>query len=164
MLVPSSADVLSVTVVMVQARACETAAQTVTVCLVDQTESSDSRTDSEGDTAMMAALVLTGEGPVVVLTRYTSLEDAGFIDQLKRKGIRKFIAFKIPLDLARERYGHHFDAVMSDIHETDEMRTLDFLGSRAFELFRFDELSEPTFYEAPSEKAAPEPGRREVAT
>jgi hypothetical protein len=103
---------------------------------------------------MMAALVFTGEGPVVVLTRYESLDNPGLIEQLHRKGIDKFIAFEIPIGLARRRYGRHFETVVTDVHETDEIRLLDWMGSRAFKLFSFKELGRPFFYEPAEAEAA----------
>ena len=105
---------------------------------------------------MMAVLILTGEGPMTVLTRYESLDSPDLIEQLRRKGIEKFIAFEIPIDLARERYGHHFEAVVTDIHETDEIRVLDSVGSRAFKLFSFEELGEPFFCETTNAEAIKE--------
>ena len=53
------------------------------------------------------------------------------------------------MSLARERYGGHFQAVESDLHETDDLRVLDFNGQRVFQLFRFDELGAPTLQEQP---------------
>jgi hypothetical protein len=50
--------------------------------------------------------------------------------------------------LAKERYGAHFAAVANDVHETDRLRILDFNGQRAFSLFDFDELGQPTRYQA----------------
>jgi hydrogenase maturation factor len=63
------------------------------------------------------------------------------------KGIERFVAYEIPLDLAKARYGGHFITVVNDLHETDDLRVLDYNGERAFALFRFDELGSPVFYE-----------------
>ena len=57
------------------------------------------------------------------------------------------MAYEIPLELAKERYGGHFGTVVNDLHETDDLRVLDYNGERAFALFHFDELSSPVFYE-----------------
>jgi hypothetical protein len=40
-------------------------------------------------------------------------------------------------------------SVESDLHETDDLRVLDFNGQRVFQLFRFDELGAPILQEQP---------------
>ena len=89
---------------------------------------------------MRSFLLLTAGGPLLVLTSHGTLHDPKFLGRLKAKGIGKFVAFDVPLDLAKERYGGHFHAVESDLHETDDLRVLDFNSQRIFQLFRFDEL------------------------
>lgn len=96
---------------------------------------------------MNAMLLLTANGPLVILTSYASARDSGLLDKLKAKGVRKFIAFDIPLDLAKQRYANHFIVVAHDLHETDDLRVLDFDGPHAFQLFKFDELGAPLFHE-----------------
>ena len=65
------------------------------------------------------------------------------------KGLAKFVAFEVPVSLARQRYGGHFQAVESGLHETDVLRVLDFNGQRVFQLFRFDGLGAPILQEQP---------------
>ncbi|MCP3469639.1 cytosolic protein [Bradyrhizobium sp. CCGUVB1N3] len=96
---------------------------------------------------MKSLLLLTASGPLLILTSHESLRDQGLLDVLRRKGIGKFVAFEVPLSLARERYGGHFQAVESNLHETDDLRVLDFSGQRVFQLFRFDELGSPILIE-----------------
>ena len=97
---------------------------------------------------MKAIMLLTGSGPLVVLTSYPSLTDPKLLERLRRKGIQKFIAFEIPLEIARRRYAGHFFVVEHDLHESDDLRILDFDGQRAFQLFRFEELGAPIFHDA----------------
>lgn len=97
---------------------------------------------------MKAIMLLTGEGALVILTSYSSATDHGLLKKLEAKGIDKFIAHDIPLDLAKERYGQHFTVVSQDLHETDDLRVLDYSGSRAFKLFSFQELGPVLEYEA----------------
>ncbi|MFO1155169.1 MAG: hypothetical protein U1E42_16130 [Rhodospirillales bacterium] len=99
---------------------------------------------------MKCMMLLTGAGPMVVLTTCESPTAAPLLNKLAAKGIEKFIAYEIPIELAEQRYGRHFAAVSHDIHETDQLRVLDFNGQRAFGLFKFDELGPPTRYESPS--------------
>ena len=44
------------------------------------------------------------------------------------------------------RYGH-YDVVIRDLHESDDLRVLDYNGERAFRLFRFDELPAPIVHD-----------------
>ena len=49
---------------------------------------------------MKAALLFAGSGPLVVLTSHASFTDPTQLEKLGAKGIDKFIAYEIPLDLA----------------------------------------------------------------
>ena len=103
---------------------------------------------------MKAALLFSGSGPLVILTSHASLTDPVFLGKLRAKGIDKFIAYEVPLATAEQRYGGHFQAVMSDLRETDDLRVLDFNGERAFRLFHLGELGEPIMHEAPERSEA----------
>jgi hypothetical protein len=89
---------------------------------------------------MKAAVVFTGSGPIVVLTTYDSLEDPKFIEQLEVKGLDKFIGYEVSIDLTKKKYGQHFDAVMKDVKQTDDLRVLDYNGHRVFHSYSFAEL------------------------
>lgn len=103
---------------------------------------------------MKVFMLYSGNGPVVILTSHGSIDSPALLRRLEAKGIDKFIAYEIPETLARQRYGGHFDVVLHDLHETDDLRVLDFNGPRAFNLFRFDELGEPLMHEPRGEPAA----------
>ena len=96
---------------------------------------------------MNSFLLMTGSGPLMILTSHTSIEDDSLLEKLLVKGIDKFIAYKVPDDLARERYGGHYNVVANDLHETDDLRVLDYNGERAFRLFNFAELGEACMHE-----------------
>jgi hypothetical protein len=100
---------------------------------------------------MKAYLLMTGSGPIVVLTSHASMRDIALIAMLAGKGIDKFIAYEIPIDLAEQRYGTHFSVVKGDLRETDDLRVLDEDGEHAFKLFRFNELGPAIMYEPPSD-------------
>lgn len=97
---------------------------------------------------MKTFMLMAGSGPIVILTSYESPKTPELLQKLAAKGINKFIAYEIPLELAKQRYGGHFSVVESDLHESDDLRVLDYDGSRAFSLFRFSELSDAMTYEA----------------
>jgi hypothetical protein len=98
---------------------------------------------------MKAILVLAASGALVILTSFPSPMHPALLEKLRIKGIRKFVAFEIPLELARQRYGGHFAVVEKDLHETDDLRVLDFDGPHALQLFRFAELGEPILQDEP---------------
>lgn len=100
---------------------------------------------------MKVMLLLTGGGPIVILTSLNKSTEPELLKELSAKGIEKFISYEIPIEMAKERYGAHFAAVARDVHETDRLRILDFNGHRAFSLFSFDDLGPPTRYEAGSQ-------------
>lgn len=103
---------------------------------------------------MKVAMLFTGSGPIVILTSHDSVTDPNLLEKLEAKGIERFLAYEIPLDLAKLRYGGHFTTVMNDLHETDDLRVLDYNGERAFALFRLDELGSPVVHEPAAAKAA----------
>ncbi len=103
---------------------------------------------------MKVALLFTGSGPLVIVTSHGSLMDEGLLDRLRAKGIDKFLAYEIPLAIAEQRYGGHFQVVMHDLKENDDLRVLDFNGERAFRLFHWRELGAPLMYEAPTAQQA----------
>jgi len=96
---------------------------------------------------MKSFLLMTGSSPLIILTSHNSIENSILLDKLLAKGIDKFIAYEIPYDQARQRYGEHFKIVANDLHETDDLRVLDYNGDRAFKMFRFDELGDAHFHE-----------------
>jgi hypothetical protein len=97
---------------------------------------------------MKALMIITGSGPMLVLSSHDKPDEDVFLDKLKAKGIEKFLAYELPLDEVKERYGGHFQTVVNDLHESDDLRVLDVNGHRVFELFKLDELGEPFIYEA----------------
>jgi hypothetical protein len=96
---------------------------------------------------MKAYMLFTGSGPLVVLTSHQTITDQALLDKFHAKGIDKFIAYEIDVEVAKERYGGHFNVVLNDLHEADDLRILDYNGDRAFRLFRLAELGTPIPHE-----------------
>ncbi len=96
---------------------------------------------------MRCYFLFTAGGPLVILTSYDSIENPDLLKRLSSKGIDKFIAHEVPVALAQSRYGKHFDVVLEDLHESDDLRVLDYSGERAFNSFSFRELGTPTYHE-----------------
>lgn len=96
---------------------------------------------------MNVFILFTGSGPLVILTSHASIEDPGLLEKLAGRGIDKFLAYSVPVALAKARYGMHFDIVGSDPSETDDLRVLDLDGTHAFRLFDFSEMTGPIAHE-----------------
>ncbi len=96
---------------------------------------------------MKTFMLMTGSGPLMILTSHASIEDPQILQKLAVKGIEKFLAYEVPFDLAKERYGGHFNVVANDLRESDDLRVLDYNGERAFKLFSFEELGVPIVHE-----------------
>ena len=96
---------------------------------------------------MKVFMLMAGSGPLMILTSHASIEDPVILGKLAAKGLDKFLAYEVPLELAQARYGGHFSVVANDLHETDDLRVLDYNGDRAFRLFSFAELGTPILHE-----------------
>ena len=102
---------------------------------------------------MKSYMLLTASGPIMILTSHDSPMDDVFIGKLKAKGVDKFFAYELPWEEVKTRYGGHFQTVLNDLHETDDLRILDFNGQRIFHLFRLDKLGDAYVHEPEGEKA-----------
>jgi len=96
---------------------------------------------------MKSLMLITGSGPMLVLSSHDTPDDEVFLAKLKAKGVQKFLAYELPLDEVKTLYGGHFQTVVNDLHESDDLRVLDMNGHRVFELFRLDGLGEPFVHE-----------------
>ncbi|MFC1975220.1 hypothetical protein ACFLXQ_02350 [Chloroflexota bacterium] len=96
---------------------------------------------------MKAGIFFTGTGPILLLTSYDSLTDPKLVEKLTTKGIRKYIACEVPKKMVKEKYGNHYDVVMEDLHQEDDLRVLDYDGHHVFNNFSIKDLGEPLYYE-----------------
>ena len=96
---------------------------------------------------MNAGILFTGTGPILILTSYESLDDPKLIEKLALKGIKKFIAFEIQEDLVRQKYGKHFNMILGDLKQEDDLRVLDYDGHHVFYNFSLDEIGKPIYHE-----------------
>jgi hypothetical protein len=103
--------------------------------------------DPIGGEIMKAGIFFTGSGPIVVLTSYDSLAKKELVEKFRAKGIKKFIAYEVPVELVRETYGTHYDVVMNDLKQEDDLRVMDYNGHHVFYSFSLKELKEPVYYE-----------------
>jgi hypothetical protein len=110
-------------------------------------ESTSSARRPSGKFRMKITLLFTGSGPLVIATSHDSLLDPVFLEKLRAKGIAKCIAYELQPYLVKERYAGHYDVVMKDLRESDDLRVLDFNGERAFRLFHLKELGPSLMFE-----------------
>ena len=97
---------------------------------------------------MNAGIFFTGTGPILILTSYDSLSDPKLVEKLALKGIKKYIAYEVKEDLVKQRYGKHFNVILSDSKQADDLRVLDYDGHHVFYNFSLDEIGQPVFHEA----------------
>ena len=96
---------------------------------------------------MKAGIFFTGTGPILILTSYASLNDPNLVEKLSAKRINKFIAYEVPGEKVKEKYGIQYSVIMGDLHQTDDLRVLDYDGHHIFNTFSFEELGAPIFHE-----------------
>ncbi len=97
---------------------------------------------------MIAAMIYSSNGPIVILSTYPSLEDERFVEKLVAKGIKKFVAFELPVEKCVDKYGNLYNVVASDLEGVEnDFRVLDYDGSSAFNRFSFKEMGEPIYHE-----------------
>ncbi len=101
---------------------------------------------------MNGLLLFTAAGPLLVLSSHGSPEDDVFLGKLKAKGIEKFMAYPLDTDKLKKQYGGHFAKVVQDLHETDDLRVLDYNGHRIFEMIDLDALGDPIIHEPARQK------------
>jgi len=97
---------------------------------------------------MKAGIFFSGTGPILILTTYDSLADPKLVEKLSAKGIKKFIAYEVSEEKVKERYGMQYNVIMGDLHQTDDLRVLDYDGHHVFNKFSIKELGDPIFYES----------------
>lgn len=96
---------------------------------------------------MKSGIIFTGSGPLVILTSSDSFTNPVIIQKLASKGIKKFIAYEVSEKNVKEKYGSHYETILNDLHQDDDMRVLDFDGHHIFNHFSLKELGAPVFYE-----------------
>ena len=97
---------------------------------------------------MKACVLFTGTGPVLILTSYESMTDPYLVEKLMAKGIKKYIAFEIPVQKVKDRYGLHYNVIINDLNQTNDLRVLDYDGHHVFYNFSFEEMGDPIFHES----------------
>ena len=103
---------------------------------------------------MKAGIFFTGTGPILILTTYDTFEEPRFVEKLNSKGIKKFIAYEVPEEMVKQKYGNHFNVIMGDLQQSDDLRVLDYDGHHVFYNFSLSDLGQPVYFEGESHKNA----------
>jgi hypothetical protein len=96
---------------------------------------------------MKAGIFFSGTGPILLLTTYESLNDDKLVEKLTQKGIKKFIAYEVPVEMVKEKYGNHFNVILGDLKQSDDLRVLDYDGHHVFYNFSLKDLGEAVSHE-----------------
>lgn len=91
---------------------------------------------------MKSYLVLTENGPLLVMTSNSCITGEALLEPLRRNGIDKIIAYEVPVDRLHEFYGLPFEVIAADIARGVNLRVLDFDGPHIFDRVPFAELGE----------------------
>jgi hypothetical protein len=96
---------------------------------------------------MKGILVLSGSGPLLLLSSYPAIDDPALIAKLRAKGLAKFLAWEVPVDRLRDLYGFSFRDIAEQLEKRDDMRVLDFDGHRIFLNLSLRDLGEHILFE-----------------
>jgi hypothetical protein len=96
---------------------------------------------------MKAGIFFSGTGPILLLTTYESLNDDKLVEKLTQKGIKKFIAYEVPVEMVQEKYGNHYNVILGDLKQSDDLRVLDYDGHHVFYNFSLKDLGEAVSHE-----------------
>lgn len=88
-------------------------------------------------------LIFTGSGPILAISTYPKLTDERLLKKLRYKGIEKFLAYQVDMDIVEERYGQALADVKADLEGTEDLRVLDFNGHQIMANFSLDALGDP---------------------
>ena len=103
---------------------------------------------------MKAGILFTGTGPILILTTYESLKDPKLVEKLGQKGIKKFIAYEVSEEMVKKKYGKHFNVILGDLSQSDDLRVLDYDGHHVFYNFSLNEIGEPVYHESQETQGA----------
>ena len=96
---------------------------------------------------MKGILVVSGSGPLLILSSYPAIDDPTLIAKLRAKGLAKFLAWEVPVDHLSDLYGYTFRDIAEQLRTRDDMRVLDFDGHRIFLNLSLRDLGEHILFE-----------------
>ncbi len=97
---------------------------------------------------MKAGVIMSGTGAILVLSACDSFEDPQLVQSLREKGITKYIALEVPVDMVKGSYGSLFQITLADRKQSDVCRVIDVDGARIFRNFPLTVMGRPICHEA----------------
>jgi hypothetical protein len=96
---------------------------------------------------MKAYLLFTATGSLVILTSCDSIKNPEVLKELGSKGIHKFVAHEVPIELAESLYVQQFEDGCRNLHKNNRLYVLDNSGEHIFRNIEFDDLGPEIYYE-----------------
>lgn len=96
---------------------------------------------------MKGYVIWTATGPILALTSALTPDDPDFVGRLLEKGVERFIATPVPLELIEARYGERYQMVLNDRRQTDILRVVDEDGDQVVKNFSMHEVGPPELCE-----------------
>ncbi len=90
---------------------------------------------------MKAFVIFAVGGPILVLTKFSSVMDPQLLKKTATWG--KFIAYEVPLDSVKAAYSAHFEHILADPKQTDDLRILDTDSDQIFTNLDFKQFGMP---------------------
>ena len=80
-----------------------------------------------------------------MISTYPKLTDERLIQKLRYKGIDKFMAYQVDLEVVNERYSQTYPDIVEDLESSgrEDLRVLDFNGHQIMANFSLDSLGDP---------------------
>jgi len=94
---------------------------------------------------MKAFLLFAAGGPMLILTNLDSIHDPELMKRLAYLG--KYIAYQVPLQSVRGPYSAHYEHILTDPKQTDELRILDTDARQIFTNIDFKVLGQPVVHQ-----------------
>jgi hypothetical protein len=94
-----------------------------------------------------AGIIFSGTGPILILMSYESFDNYSVVEKLATKGIKKYVAYELPVEKVKEKYTDRFTSIMRDLSISNDLRVLDYNGHDVFRSFSFRELGPPVYCE-----------------
>ena len=94
---------------------------------------------------MKSFLVFNHTGPMLILSRFDPIQQPELLDKLSAYG--KFIAHEVPIEVIKSCYSAHFEHLLRDPKESDELIVLDSDGERIFTNISLQVLGTPVYHE-----------------
>ena len=95
---------------------------------------------------MKAFLLFTHTGPLLILSKYDSINQPELLSKLTAYG--KFIAYELPIEAIQSCYSSRFKSIFQDPRSNEAMIVLDENGESIFTNVSLRVLGSPTIYEA----------------